>query len=314
MAGLDNNRVIELAKEYGFDLAGFAKAEPLVKEAEHLKVWIDKNYDASMEYMSRSFEKRKDIRLVFPEAKSVISLGMNYYNPSDFENKPGTGKISRYAWGKDYHLIIWEKLESLIEDLQNIDPEFKAVEYVDTGPVMDKVWGVKSGLGWQGKNSNVISKEIGSWFFIATLITNYEFEYSLPVGDFCGSCTACIDACPTNAIVAEGVVDSNRCISFLTIENKGEISSRFKGKLDNWLFGCDVCQDVCPWNIKFAIPSRVKDFMTPDIKEIAFDEIEKMNEAEFKTRFVNSPIYRAKLKGLKRNARFLNENGGSLDK
>lgn len=313
MPGINNKRVAELAKEYGFDLTGFAKAEPLVEEIENLNIWIEKKYHATMEYIPRNVEKRRDVSLILPGAKSIISLAMNYYNPASYENLPGWGKISRYAWGKDYHLIMWEKIESLIEDLKEIDPGFNAVGYVDTGPVMDKVWAVRSGLGWQGKNSNVISREYGSWFFIATIITNYEFDYSPRVEDYCGSCRACIEACPTSAIVADGVIDSGRCISFLTIENKGEIGIGFKGKMDNWLFGCDVCQDVCPWNIKFAIPSRVEEFMNPEVKEINFDSIEAMDELEFKTRFDSSPIYRAKLKGLKRNARFLKENSASLD-
>jgi epoxyqueuosine reductase len=310
---ITNKKVIELARVYGFDLAGFARVEPLDEEYARLEEWVNKKYYAAMEYIPRNLEKRKDVRTILPEAKSVISLGMNYYNEEKYEDKVGYGKISRYAWGKDYHIIIWEKLESFIEDLQAIDPEIKVIEYVDTGPVMDKAWAVRSGLGWMGKNSNIISKELGSWFFIATLITNYEFDYSVRVQDLCGKCRACIDACPTEAIVNDHVIDANRCISFLTIENKGEIAQEFKGKFENWLFGCDACQDVCPWNIKFALTAREEELAREIVKELSFTEIEKLDETEFKKRFENSPIYRAKLSGLKRNANFIKDTAFSID-
>lgn len=301
---ITNEIVISLAKEYGFDLAGFARADELTEEYSNLEKWLDGNYHASMDYMSRNKLKRKNVKEIMPGAVSVISLGMNYYVDEKHSNRQGYGKVSRYAWGKDYHFIMWEKLESLIEELEKIDPLFEAIEYVDTGPVMDKAWAVRSGLGWMGKNSNVISKNYGSWFFIATIITNYEFEYSIKIGDFCGTCNACIDACPTNAIVNDSVIDSNRCISFLTIENKGEIPEQFKGKMENWIFGCDICQEVCPWNMSFALPTREKEFSRNTSSELSLSEIENMNEAEFKNRFETSPIYRTKLKGLKRNAKF----------
>jgi len=304
---ITNQTVIELAKEYGFDLAGFAKAEPLTEEYGRLEKWIENKYHASMEYIQRNLEKRKDVRTILPGAKSVISLGMNYYTEGSFSGMPGYGKISRYAWGKDYHLIMWERLESLIERLKEIDPAFNALEYVDTGPVMDKAWGARGGIGWIGKNSNLISKNFGSWFFIASVITDYEFDYSIPAGDFCGVCRACINACPTGAIVADRIIDSNKCISFLTIENKGEIPPEFKGKFDNWLFGCDICQDVCPWNISFSVSAREEGFIKNRKKEMSLSVIELMGEEGFKEIFEDSPVYRAKLKGLKRNASFLKE-------
>jgi len=311
---ITNQRVIELAKEYGFDLAGFSNAVPLDLEHKRLEEWVSNKLHAGMEYIPRNLAKRKDVKAILPEAKSVISLGMNYYNEEAFSSKPGYGKVSRYAWGKDYHLIMWERLESLIEDLTEIDPEFKAIEYVDTGPVMDKAWAVRAGIGWQGKNSNILSKDYGSWFFIATVITNYEFDYSQPIGDFCGTCTACIDACPTNAIIADGVIDANMCISYLTIENKGVIPEEFNGKFENWIFGCDTCQDVCPWNISFAVPAREAEFRKDIVKELSLNEIELMDEVQFKKRFENSPVYRTKLKGLKRNGEFLKDKVNSLDK
>jgi epoxyqueuosine reductase len=244
------------------------------------------------------------VRQILPEAKTVISLGLNYYKPHSYSNEETKGKVSRYAWGKDYHLVIWAMLDELEAELKKIDPQFECISYVDTGPVMDKVWAVRAGLGWLGKHTNVINREIGSWFFIANIITNYEFDYSEQLPDFCGTCTACIDACPTNAIVEEYVVDANKCISYLTIENKNEISEKFKGKFDNWLFGCDICQDVCPWNQKFPVETLIKDFY-PQNKELNLNEVLEIKEQEFKERFQTSPIKRAKISGLKRNAAFL---------
>lgn len=301
---LSNEIVIQKAKQVGFDLVGFAKAEILKKESEHLREWLDKNYQAGMDYMERNFDKRTDVKNILPVAKSIISLGLNYYTPEKYSNDNNKGKVSRYAWGKDYHLIIWSMLDELEEELKKIDPQFESISYVDTGPVMDKAWAVRAGLGWLGKHTNVINREIGSWFFIANIITNYEFNYSEQIPDFCGTCTACIDACPTDAIIQEYVVDANKCISYLTIENKSEISEEFKNKFDNWFFGCDICQDVCPWNQKLPIENTIKDFH-PQNKEINLDEVIGMTEDNFKERFKISPIKRAKLSGLKRNSLYL---------
>lgn len=303
---LTNKIVIEKAKELGFDLVGFAKAEILFGETSNLKKWLEMNYQAEMKYMSANFEKRKNVSEILPGAKSVISLGLNYYLDEQHNNTEGTGKISRYAWGKDYHLILWEKLELLENELKKIDPAFKSKSYVDTGPVMDKAWAVRAGLGWLGKHTNVINKNIGSWFFIANIINNYEFEYSSPVADHCGSCTVCIDACPTNAITDEYIVDSTKCISYLTIENKNEIPEEFKDKFNNWIFGCDICQDVCPWNIKFSEVTKSNEFL-PVNKVINLNEVMNMNEEDFREKFYNSPVKRTKLKGLKRNTEFLNK-------
>jgi epoxyqueuosine reductase len=301
---ISNEIVIHKAHELGFDLVGFSNVEILTEESLHLQTWLGLGYNASMEYMNRNFEKRQDVKQVLPSAQSVISLALNYYSLAQHSEKKESGKISRYAWGKDYHLVIWEKLELLEEYLKSIDENFESKSYVDTGPVMDKAWAVRSGIGWLGKNSNVINKEIGSWFFIANIITNCEFDYSTHVPDLCGSCTACIDACPTNAIVQPQVVDANKCISFLTIENKGEISQEFKGKFDGWIFGCDVCQDVCPWNKKFSEPTLLQDFQ-PRGTNLLLAEVINMKDDEFQTRFETSPIKRTKLSGLKRNAEFL---------
>lgn len=309
---ITNEIVIEKAKQYGFDLVGFAKAEELTVEADNLEKWLELKYHGDMEYMERNIEKRKDVSKILSNAKSIISLGINYYTDEQYSNQNDNGKtclpvgkVSRYAWGKDYHLIIWKKLEQLENELKKNDPEFESKSYVDTGPVMDKTWAVKAGIGWQGKHTNVINKEMGSWFFIANLITNYEFEYSSIDTDHCGSCTACIEACPTNAIVEEYIVDSTKCISYLTIENKNDIPEEFKNNFDNWIFGCDICQDVCPWNIKFAGMTNNYEFF-PRNKEINLSEINNMNEEEFREKFSQSPIKRTKLKGLKRNAEFIN--------
>ena len=303
---ITNEIVMHKAKAVGFNMIGFAEYEALGDEVDRLNEWLFNNYHAGMEYMERNVEKRKDIREVLPEAKSVISLGLNYYVPEKYLGRENTGKISRYAWGTDYHLVIWEMLNELENEMREIDPAFDSISYVDTGPVMDKVWAVKSGLGWMGKHTNVITKEFGSWIFLATVITNYEFNYAQEMPDFCGTCTACIDACPTSAIINPYLVDSNKCISYLTIENKKEIPDEFNGKFNDWLFGCDICQDVCPWNIKFAEETSNREFYPSERKtEIDLNEVLQMENSEFKKRFERSPIKRAKLKGLKRNAEFL---------
>jgi len=303
---ITNEIFIKIAKEIGFDLIGFAKAEELKEEIAKLKEWLKNGYQAGMVYMERNVEKRKNVANILEDAKSVISLATNYYTNHQYSEKKNLGKVSRYAWGTDYHLIIWEKLDLLQFELKKIDPYFEGKSYVDTGPVMDKVWAVKAGLGWMGKHTNIINKELGSWIFLSTLITNYEFEYSSPIPDFCGSCTACIDACPTDAIIDEYLVDANKCISYLTIENKNEIPGKFKGKFNNWIFGCDICQDVCPWNKKFSNTALNENFNPlKGNSELNLDEVISMNENGFKIKFERSPIKRAKLKGLKHNAEFL---------
>ncbi len=303
---IDNKSVIDLVQNYGFDLVGFAEAKELEIESVRLNDWLSKGFQAGMEYMTRNVDTRKDVKTILASAKSVISLGMNYYSPGEYSEAKDNGKVSRYAWGKDYHLVVWSKLDKIIAHLRELEPGFEAAAYVDTGPVMDKAWAVRSGIGWLGKHTNVINKEIGSWFFIANIITNWQFEYSQPIQDFCGSCTACIDACPTNAIVHEYLLDSNRCISYLTIENKGDIPEEFHGKFENWIFGCDICQDVCPWNQKFSQATTISEFHPKDGNyEIDLEKTVNLTKKEFDSSFSKSPIKRAKLSGLKRNARFL---------
>ncbi len=313
MPKLTNQIVIEKAKKLGFGLVGFAKADSLEDETEKLQQWLGKGYQATMGYMEKNLYKRKDVKEILPSAKSIISLALNYYTPEQHsnENEKGktcqpVGKVSRYAWGKDYHLIIWQKLEELETILKKLEPELQTLSYVDTGPIMDKAWAVRAGIGWMGKHTNVINPNIGSWFFIANIITNYEFDCSEMITDHCGTCTACIDACPTNAIVDEYVVDANKCISFQTIENKNKIPNELKGSFDNWIFGCDICQDVCPWNQKFSILTSIGEFY-PQNKELSYDEVLKLDNQTFKERFAESPIKRTKIKGLQRNAKFLFE-------
>jgi len=306
---ITNNIVIEKAKSLGFDLVGFAKAEKLEEEILKLESWLQRGYNAGMTYMEHNLNKRKDVNEILSGAKSIITLAVNYYTDEKCSGDPKNGKISRYAWGTDYHLIIWDKLSKLETQLHEIDPDFYSKSYVDTGPVMDKVWAVKSGLGWMGKHSNIINRELGSWLFLSSIITNYEFGYSNPVPDFCGSCTACIDVCPTDSIVSEYVVDANKCISYLTIENKEEIPAVFSEKFENWIFGCDICQDVCPWNIKFSELTDIKEFYPgTGNTEISLKEVFTMDEETFKKKYKLSPIKRTKLQGLKRNAKFLQAN------
>lgn len=304
-SSLNNSDVVKIANDLGFNLVGFAPAFELTKETEKLQVWLESDYQAGMGYMEKNIDKRKNVTEILPSAKSIISLGLNYYTPENFTNEEKNGKVSRYAWGKDYHLIIWKKLDEMINMLKAIDSSFEAKSYVDTGPVMDKAWAVRAGIGWQGKHTNIINRKQGSWFFIANIICNAEFYYSQVEVDHCGSCRACIDACPTEAIVSEYVVDSNKCISYLTIENKTGINDEFKGKFENWIFGCDICQDVCPWNNKFSKVTEIVEFFSVDNKEFTLDEITKMSGGEFKRRFKESPILRARLKGLLRNAKFV---------
>lgn len=303
---IDNKIVTDIIKLHGFDLVGFAEAKDLDLEISRLAEWLNEGYHAGMGYMTRNLDKRKDVKKILASAKSVISLGLNYYTPEKHSEEKSKGKVTRYAWGKDYHLVIWQKLDSIISELKEEDSSFEAISYVDTGTVMEKAWAVRSGLGWQGKHTNVINKQIGSWFFIANIITNWQFEYLNPIEDFCGSCTACIDACPTNAIVNEYVVDSNKCISYLTIENKKDIAEEFKDQFDNWLFGCDICQDVCPWNIRFSQSTNNAEFFpSKGNNEIDLSELLNLTKEQFEIRFEVSPIKRAKLSGLKRNAEFL---------
>jgi epoxyqueuosine reductase len=236
------------AKELGFFYCGFSKAEFLEEEAPRLEDWLNKNQHGKMAYMENHFDKRLDPRLLVDDAKTVISFLLNYY-PEEKQRDADAPKISKYAYGEDYHFVIKDKLKELIHFMKEHIGDINGRAFVDSAPVMDKAWAKKSGLGWMGKNSNLIHPKEGSFFFIAELIVDVAFEPDGPIKDYCGTCTKCIDSCPTEAIVKPYVVDGSKCISYLTIELKDELLPReFQGKMDNWMFGCDVCQDVCPWN------------------------------------------------------------------
>ncbi|MDC6387340.1 tRNA epoxyqueuosine(34) reductase QueG [Maribacter sp. PR1] len=294
------------AKRLGFLSCGISKADFLEEEAPRLESWLNKNMHGEMGYMANHFDKRLDPRLLVTGAKSVISLLLNYY-PSQ-EQKDDAYKISKYAYGQDYHHVIKGKLRNLQEFINETICEVNGRAFVDSAPVLDKAWAAKSGLGWIGKNSNLLTKEVGSFYFIAELIIDLELEYDTPVTDHCGTCTACIDACPTEAIATPYVVDGSKCISYLTIELKSEIPQEFQGKMDEWMFGCDVCQDVCPWN-KFSKPHSEPLFdPNPELLSMSKKDWEEITEDVFKKIFKKSAVKRTKYSGLKRNIEFLERN------
>lgn len=303
---ISSNYIFDIAKNLGFDLVGFSKYMLLSKQVDYLKSWLKKGYNGGMKYLENNLDKRENIKNILSDCKTVISLGLNYYVDEKYSYKSNKFKISRYAWGKDYHYVMWEKLKILIEQIQAEFPNFEAVNYVDTGPVMDKVWALNSGLGWMGKNTNIINKNIGSWFFIGNIFCNAELDkYNEKGDDFCGTCTKCVDSCPTNALLGNFEINANKCISYLNIENKGDISDEFKGKFDNWLLGCDICQEVCPWNIKFSKKTEEINFIDAKNVEFTEDDFSLLTQSEFKRRFFDSPILRPKLKGILRNIEFL---------
>ena len=303
-------KIKQKALEIGFHKIGIVQSEQLADEQAHLEEWLKREFNGEMRWLEREPEKRANPNLFFPEAKSVIALALNYYTPHEHESDENTGKISRYAWGDDYHDVMQEKLRELLSWIKTENAEIEGKVCVDIQPVMDKSWAVRAGLGWIGKHSNVITKEFGSWVFLGEILLNIKLEYDTFIEpDHCGSCTACLDACPTNAIVSPFVVDSKRCLSYATIELRSpELPREITEHLDGWLYGCDICQDVCPWN-RFQKPTNEKRFeprennISPDLKEIA-----EISHEEYVTRFRRSAIKRVKLGGLQRNARQLLKN------
>jgi epoxyqueuosine reductase len=293
------------ALRLGFMSCGIAKADFLEKEAPRLEQWLKKNHHGEMGYMENHFDKRLDPRLLVEDAKSVVSLTLNYYSEQK-QLDPTAPKISKYAYGTDYHTVIKEKLRELLAYIREHIGEVDGRCFVDSAPVMDKAWAEKAGLGWRGKNTNLISKQAGSFFFLAELIIDLDLAYDNPFPtDHCGSCTRCIDACPTDAIVAPYVVDGSRCISYLTIELKNEIPTEFKGKMDNWMFGCDVCQDVCPWN-RFSTTHQEEQFEAKEnLLGLKKSDWTDLTEDVFRKVFKNSAVKRTKFNGLKRNIDFL---------
>ena len=299
----DTNLIKAEAKRLGFDFCGISRAEFLEEEAPRLEKWLKENKHGQMKYMENYFDKRLDPRLLVDNAKSVVSLLFNYY-PEQAQN-PSAPKISKYAFGEDYHEVIKNKLHEFLLSLKENIGEVNGRAFVDSAPVLDKAWAKKSGLGWIGKNSNLITKQQGSFFFIAELIIDLDLEYDGPIKDYCGTCTRCIDACPTEAIVEPYIVDGSKCISYLTIELKENIPQEFKGKMDNWAFGCDICQDVCPWNSFSA--AHQETLFTSKNGLLNFSEAEwnDMTEETFNLVFKNSAVKRTKYKGLKRNLEFI---------
>jgi len=297
--------ITQKARDLGFFHIGFSKAEFLEEEAPRLEQWLSKNYHGEMSYMANHFDKRLDPRLLVDDAKTVISLLFNYYTDQK-QKDPEAPKISKYAYGEDYHHVIKDKLKELIAFIQEEIGEVNGRGFVDSAPVMDKAWAKKAGLGWIGKNANLITREQGSFFFIADLIIDLEIEADGPITDFCGTCTRCIDACPTDAIVQPYVVDGSKCISYLTIELKDELLPKeFAGKMDNWMFGCDICQDVCPWN-RFSVLHNEERFQpTPQLLDLSKNDWHNLQEEGFQVLFQRSAVKRTKYQGLKRNITFL---------
>lgn len=291
------------AKRLGFLSCGISKADFLEEEAPRLENWLNKNMHGEMGYMENHFDKRLDPRLLVDGAKSVISLLLNYYPEATQEED--AYKISKYAYGQDYHHVIKTKLRQLQEFISEEIGEVNGRAFVDSAPVLDKAWAAKSGLGWVGKHSNLLTRQVGSFYFIAELIVDLDLEYDMPVTDHCGTCTACIDACPTEAIVEPYVVDGSKCISYFTIELKNEIPNEFHGKFDDWMFGCDVCQDVCPWN-KFSKPHQEPLFNPkPELLSMTKKDWEEITQEVFQKVFQKSAVKRTKFSGLQRNIKFL---------
>lgn len=297
------------AQKLGFLFCGISKADFLAEEAPRLESWLKKGYHGQMSYMENHFDKRLDPRMLVEGAKSVISLALNYYTP-ELQSDPNTPKISKYAYGEDYHQVIKSKLRQLMEVIHIRIGEVGGRAFVDSAPVLDKAWAQKAGFGWIGKNTNLINKKSGSFFFLAELIVDIELEYDIaPTKDHCGTCTRCIDACPTEAIVGPYVVDGSRCISYLTIELKEQIPLEFKGKMDGWAFGCDVCQDVCPWN-RFSLLHTEPAFSPDaDLLGMKTGEWQDMTQEVFSKLFKKSAVKRTKFAGLQRNIRFLSNRG-----
>tara|TARA_R100000935_G_scaffold13736_2_gene27434 strand:- start:11962 stop:12888 length:927 start_codon:yes stop_codon:yes gene_type:complete len=299
----NTQRIKAEAKRLGFMSCGVSKASFLEEEAPRLEKWLNQNMHGEMGYMENHFDKRLDPTKLVEGSKSVISLLLNYF-PAETQGE-GTYKISKYAYGTDYHFVIKDKLKELLQFIQTEIGDVYGRAFVDSAPVLDKAWAAKSGLGWIGKHSNLLTQKVGSFYFIAELIVDLELDYDTPVTDHCGSCTACIDACPTQAIVGPYVVDGSKCISYATIELKDQIPDSFSNKMDDWMFGCDICQDVCPWN-RFSKPHREPLFNPhPEVLSNSKKEWEEITKEVFNEIFRKSAVKRTKFEGLKRNIQFL---------
>ena len=302
-----NTQIIKSkARALGFDFCGIAKAEFLEEEAPRLEQWLNQNMHGKMGYMANYFDKRLDPTQLVEGAQSVISLVYNYYPQEDLAEEDNY-KIAKYAYGKDYHFVIKQKLKDLLAYIREEIGEINGRVFVDSAPVMERAWAQKSGLGWVGKHSLLLNRKQGSFFFLAELIIDLELEYDGPVKDYCGTCTRCMDACPTDAMPEPYVVDGSRCISYFTIELKAQekIPEEFKGKFENWIFGCDICQDVCPWN-RFSKPHREPDFLPDEtMRTMKKKDWEEITQEVFNNVFKHSPLKRAKWEGIRRNINFV---------
>ncbi len=294
-----------IAKELGFTQIGITKAEFMEPEARHLEQWLNLNYQGKMDYMKNHFDLRVDPSKFFPGAQSVISLTYNYYTETK-QSDHTAPKISSYAFGKDYHKVIKKKLKYFLNEIHERIGEVQGRAFVDSAPLLERDLAKRSGIGWAGKNTLLISKKHGSYFFLAELVLDLALEYDEPIDDFCGSCTKCIDACPTNAINEQGyILDARKCISYLTIELKEEIPSEFEDKMENWMFGCDICQQVCPWNRFSTVHSEEKFSPKEELMEMKKKDWEEITEEVFEKLFAGSAVKRTKFEGLKRNIKFL---------
>lgn len=305
MSPAENSHFIKtIAAELGFSYCGISEATFLESEAPRLEAWLQRGHAGQMKYLEENFDKRLDPRLLVPGAKSVVSLIYNYY-PEKNLSEGSDLKIAKYAYGEDYHFVIKDKLKIFIERLREKIGEVNGRAFVDSAPVHERAWAQRAGLGWIGKNSLLLNKSMGSFFFLAELILDLELEYDGPVKDYCGTCTACMDACPTEAIPEPYVVDGSKCISYFTIELKEEIPTEVKGKFENWIFGCDICQDVCPWN-RFSKPHQEPRFLPhPDLEKMKKEDWQEISEEVFQKLFKKSAVKRTKLPGLQRNIRFV---------
>lgn len=296
--------VKKLTLNAGFEKVGIAVAGPSA-DGERLQEWLKKDFHGEMAWMAKDPEKRSDPTKVFPGVKSILVVAKNYYVP--ILHLHGTGKISRYAWGDDYHDVVGKKLKLLLGQIKELDSSIDGRCCIDTAPIMEKYWAVRAGVGWQGKHSNVISRDLGSWLFLGEILLNVDLEPDQPHADYCGTCDRCIRACPTDAIVSPYVVDSRKCISYATIEYRGQDLSPWKDSdFHNWIYGCDICQDVCPWNEKFSTPTSEKSF-EPRLENINQhpEDLSEMSHEDFKKRFSKSAVKRTKFSGFVRNVRQL---------
>ena len=298
------------ALKLGFDACGFAKAERLDTEAERLSKWLDEDRHGTMDWMANNFEKRVDPTLLVTGSKTVVSLLASYHHPTHNNQIGVTDKplIAKYAQGRDYHKVLKKKLKELFNFTSDLAGGIEGRFFVDSAPVLDKAWAVRAGLGWVGKNSNILNRNLGSWFFIAEMIIDLELEYDSPTTDHCGTCTACLDACPTDAIYEPYKVDATKCISYLTIEHKGEIDKQYHTDIQNWVFGCDICQDVCPWNSKAKLAQLIDLHPRERVLEATGRQFNELTINEFNDLFEGSAVKRTKFEGFERNLEIVKGN------